>query len=90
MGGTLYTSFRLLAILAKFRSDALAFSGQRVTGIFTTKKASASDRNATKIANSRKLLSNEPPLSHNWRYSLVLQAFLLCDIVPPLIGFDVH
>ena len=62
----------------------------RVKGIFTTKKASASDRNATKIANSRKLLSNEPPLSHNWRYSLVLQAFLLCDIAPPLIGFDVH
>ena len=54
-GGSPGNCFRLLAILSMFQSGALAFR---------VKKASESDRNVNKIANSQKLAPREPPLSH--------------------------
>ena len=51
-GGSLGNCFRLLAILSMFQSDSLAFR---------VKKASGSDQNVGKIANSQKLAPREPP-----------------------------
>ena len=53
--GSLGSRFRLLAILSMFLSHALAFKA---------KKASGFDQNVGKIANSQKLVSREPLLSH--------------------------
>ena len=46
------SSFRLLAILSMFQSDALAFR---------VKKASGSDQNVGEMANSQKLAPRESP-----------------------------
>ena len=60
-------------------------------GVFTLKKANASDRNVGKIANSQKLLPREPLLSHvrtSWEAPLHLALVVVSIAV--IVGLLPH
>ena len=72
-GGSLGTSFRLLAVLSSFWSDALAF-------YLCPANNSASDQNVGKRANIWKLVPREPPLFFCWLDCRSVQWW--CGVVP--------